>query len=313
MERCTSTTCSCTSTSPRLAVGTPLARPTLTVPLTSGTVGAPSQRLVQQGYQRHLLQVGYTDAVVGRLLARLDSEGVYDASLVIVVADHGAKVVVEWNTENGERGEHRRHRSSAAIRQVARSRTGACRRSRRPDDRHRPDHCRRMSGVDLNWGFDGRSLLRSGSRATVVAVSHRDGSFVRATVAEMDRAQAAALRRKDRHFGEGRHSLFALGASRLRPAGGFDRSQHRPRIRRACTSTEKLLLAHVRKASGFAPVRITGTIEGVVVPSRSELALAVNGRIAALSGSVPVNGTQRFGALVGSRLSARDSTTSRCT
>ena len=44
---------------------------------------------VLQNYQRYLLQVGYVDGLIGRVLRRLDREGLYDRSLIVVVADHG--------------------------------------------------------------------------------------------------------------------------------------------------------------------------------------------------------------------------------
>ncbi|MGH9216622.1 MAG: sulfatase-like hydrolase/transferase, partial [Acidimicrobiales bacterium] len=39
--------------------------------------------------QRHLLQAQYTDALLGRLTKKLKDRGMYDESLVVVVADHG--------------------------------------------------------------------------------------------------------------------------------------------------------------------------------------------------------------------------------
>ncbi len=42
-----------------------------------------------QAYQRHLLQVGYADRLLGDLLERLRDTGMYDRSLVVVTADHG--------------------------------------------------------------------------------------------------------------------------------------------------------------------------------------------------------------------------------
>lgn len=39
--------------------------------------------------QRHLLQVAYTDALVGELVANLKATGVWDEALVIITADHG--------------------------------------------------------------------------------------------------------------------------------------------------------------------------------------------------------------------------------
>ena len=44
---------------------------------------------VLQGYQRHLLQLEYTDRQLGRLLRRLERRGLWDRALVVVVADHG--------------------------------------------------------------------------------------------------------------------------------------------------------------------------------------------------------------------------------
>lgn len=44
---------------------------------------------VQQGYQRHLLQLGYVDLIIGRLLDKLKAQGMYDETLLVVTADHG--------------------------------------------------------------------------------------------------------------------------------------------------------------------------------------------------------------------------------
>lgn len=41
-------------------------------------------------YQRHLLQVGYVDRLVGRVLDRLRQTGLLDRSLVIIAGDHGS-------------------------------------------------------------------------------------------------------------------------------------------------------------------------------------------------------------------------------
>ena len=42
-----------------------------------------------QALQRHLLQVGFADAFLGRLRSKLEAEGLYERALVIVTADHG--------------------------------------------------------------------------------------------------------------------------------------------------------------------------------------------------------------------------------
>jgi hypothetical protein len=44
---------------------------------------------VEQGWQRHMLQVGYVDRVLGDLMAKLRATGLWDRSLVVLTADHG--------------------------------------------------------------------------------------------------------------------------------------------------------------------------------------------------------------------------------
>lgn len=46
-------------------------------------------RLVEQGYQRHLLQVEFADRLLGELVAKLKSENLYDESLIVIASDHG--------------------------------------------------------------------------------------------------------------------------------------------------------------------------------------------------------------------------------
>jgi hypothetical protein len=48
---------------------------------------------VDQGFQRHVLQVQYVDRLVGRLLDRLRARGLFDDAVIVVTADHGAAFV----------------------------------------------------------------------------------------------------------------------------------------------------------------------------------------------------------------------------
>ncbi len=51
------------------------------------------QRAVDQGWKRHLLQTGYTDLLLRRLMARLRAVGLWDRALVAFSADHGVSFV----------------------------------------------------------------------------------------------------------------------------------------------------------------------------------------------------------------------------
>jgi hypothetical protein len=48
--------------------------------------------LVAQGYQRHILQAQYADTILGRVMDRMQADGIYEESLLIVVADHGITI-----------------------------------------------------------------------------------------------------------------------------------------------------------------------------------------------------------------------------
>jgi Sulfatase len=45
--------------------------------------------LLELAHQQHLLQVAYTDRLVGQVIAKLKAEGLWDRSLVVMGADHG--------------------------------------------------------------------------------------------------------------------------------------------------------------------------------------------------------------------------------
>ena len=46
--------------------------------------------LIAQGYQRHLLQIGFTDKLLGDLIGKLKEVDLYHRSLIVITADHGA-------------------------------------------------------------------------------------------------------------------------------------------------------------------------------------------------------------------------------
>ena len=54
-----------------------------------GNESFDNEFLTRQAEQRHMLQLQFTDRLLGKLIARLKETGVYDKALVIVTADHG--------------------------------------------------------------------------------------------------------------------------------------------------------------------------------------------------------------------------------
>ena len=57
--------------------------------LNSSELSVFDPTLVRQSWQRHLLQVGTADMLVGELIEKLKETGVYDRATMVVMADHG--------------------------------------------------------------------------------------------------------------------------------------------------------------------------------------------------------------------------------
>ena len=252
--------------------------------------------LVQQAYQRHLLQVGYTDGLLGRILDRLTASRLYDDALVIVTADHGMSFVPggERRTVNGDNLADIA-RVPLFVKVPGQGRGGTDSRAARTIDVL--PTIADVLGVKLPWAVDGRSLLEDAVAQTTVVVSQRDGTPVEASIDKVERDVRATLRRKVSFFGEGRDSLYDVGSNRhLLGLPVADVPTQRSRGRVVFDGEE--LYANVRLSSSFVPARITGFVEGVEIPRDVELAVAVNGRIVALTRCFSLDEKQRFSALV---------------
>ena len=57
------------------------------LPINGGNGGVPWIQDLER--QRHLLQAGYTDRLVGQILEQLEEVDLYDDAAVVVTADHG--------------------------------------------------------------------------------------------------------------------------------------------------------------------------------------------------------------------------------
>ena len=64
-------------------------RPRDLLPGMNTVPGFHDEFLTRHNEQRYLLQLGYTDRLLGTLVRKLKREGIYDDTLLVVVADHG--------------------------------------------------------------------------------------------------------------------------------------------------------------------------------------------------------------------------------
>ena len=178
-------------------------------------VWTANQAAVDQYWQRHLLQLGYADRVLGRLLDRLRATGLYDRAMVVVTADHG----VSFRAGQKRRPLSVTNRQDIAfvplfVKAPEQQRGQVVTEAARTTDivPTLADAAR----VRIPWPVDGHSLLgpRPAER-NVILVKDQGKRFV-IPVAQLDGLRDRALTRQLALFGSGEptSTLFAVGPDR---------------------------------------------------------------------------------------------------
>lgn len=260
-----------------------------------------------QGYQRHLLQVGYADLALGELMASLERAGLFDRSLFIVVADHGVSF---------RAGDWIRGISPGNVRDILEvplliKLPGQARGVVSDRNVETIDILPTLAGilgVDVPWPVDGQSALnlelpeRSQKIAYAATRSYKLG--------ERHVYDAQALARRDdalqfklEHFGanSGTDRLLRIGP---RPELLGRRVEELPREDPQPHWTARLDAASdlddVDPGAAWVPAHVTGTLRlSADAPGRLDLAIALNGVVRATTRSYGREGDRaKFTALL---------------
>ena len=249
--------------------------------------------LVKLSYQRHLLNVGFTDRLLGQALDRLKAKGLYDRALVVVTADNGEGFGRRGN------GHEISHANAADIALTPLFVKLPYQRGGRTVNRHVRTidvlpTIARVAHVPLRGRTDGRSVFGSGAGRipSTAVLALRAGTRIRLSRGELRRRAAAARRLKARLFGAGLFAIgphpelhgTAVGRWRKLPAGG---------ARALLDSPGRF--ANVRPGSDPMPVKLMGRVTG---RKRLDLAVAVNGTIVATAPTLGLHGAQLFSLLI---------------
>ncbi len=262
----------------------------------------PEPWLARQGWHRHLLQAAYLDRMLGSLIRRLRAVGLYDRALVVAVADHGVSFAA---------GQRMRDVTPSNVQDIAYvplfikapgQRQGAV-----SDEAARTTDILptiiEMLGGRVPWRTQGRSLINRHQppRAAVTVTSSRLAP-VTTSAAELDRRFRDALAQRIRMFGTGADGPDLVDREHHPEWIGRRRGDRGVRLGRpaAVEIEQRSALERVARASGFVPVLLTGEVRESV-PLGRELALTLNGRVAAV---VPITwtGQPRFSAILPERL-----------
>ena len=244
--------------------------------------------LVSQAHQRLLLQAQCVDALVGQLTTKLRRLGEYENSLVIIASDHGVSVRPGELRRRIE-GDSPTNLADVAFPVLLVKRPGQDRGE--VVDRHAETidlvpTIAEIAGIPLPWPVDGRPLSEERGDSAQVSVLGKD-ALVTAPLAPLIRARDALVERQIALFGEGddEPGIFGLGphpeliGQRVTDVRNGPPADLEAKIADEVTS----LLADLPRSSPVVPSPVYGVLEGDGAEARLPIAVAVNGRIAAVS------------------------------
>ena len=257
-------------------------------------VGFGDPELTDQNHLRHLLQVGYTDRLMGDLLRRLRRTGLLERALLVVTADHGfsfqvgvksRRLLTEGNAEEilpvplfvKAPGQMEGKVDPSLVRNIDMLAT-----------------IEDLLDARVKYPQAGRSAFSREVRARrVVDAPTRDfKQVIRITRAELNTRRAEQREARGALFGTGARSELLYGdpwASAYRVGPRPDLLGRRRAAVRARPASASMaysgLFAHVSRRDRIVPTRVTGSLRGVPSGEHVDLALDVNGRIQATSRS----------------------------
>jgi hypothetical protein len=257
-------------------------------------------RLVREGIQRHLLQVGYADWILGRVIARMKWLGIWDQALVVVSADHGTGFVP------GELRRRATRRNYAEIASVPILVKSPGQRQGRVDERPMrtidvlPTIAAEL-GIDLPFETDGTAADEL-PEDEVVSVSHRGATQVEVPFDRFVGDLGALVERNEALFGgdPGWSGVYGFdpGSDLIgRPVEQVTGGSAIPTAPASLELVDEGAYDAVRPHSTSVPALVKGMLEGTV-PAGTEFAVAVNGRVAAVGRTHEQDGATRLLAVV---------------
>jgi Sulfatase len=255
-----------------------------------GTRSFRSPFLTEHAWQRHLLQVGATDELLGELFNRLWRAGLWERSLVIVTADHGISFQRHHN-RRALRGWNVGELAPVPMFVKAPGQT----RGRISDSRRQTidvlPTIAHYTRVRVPWAVDGRSLAAGPGGRTRQMISTGFHAF------DVDRPtfrrqRAVVLQRKLARFGSGQAAPALYGIGPLRGLLGRRLSSFRVvRPRRARLELKgALFYRFVSPGTGFVPTHVQGVFRGGRGGGTRPVVVAVNGRVVATGSTFSLQG-----------------------
>jgi hypothetical protein len=272
------------------------AYPEFTIPGLTADFWTGNEFEAEQAWQRHIAQVGYVDRLLGQLEQRLRAAGLWDESLVVLVADHGVsfragearKAVTPANAEDlaymplfvKAPGQERGRTVDATVSTLDILPSMAS-----------------ILGIRLPWRVQGHSVAgqQVPSRATV-SLDENDGGTLVVDSAELERRREERLAVQTRLFGSTWDDLYAFGnGPKLvgKPAAEAGLDEAANAVARLDPQP-----GDWHAGPAIVPAFVRGSVTGSGAAGVLSVAVVVNGRIGAVVPPYPGSDGPRFSALL---------------
>jgi hypothetical protein len=260
--------------------------------------------LTDQAFQRHLLQVGFVDRMLGELIERLRRTGLWDRALVVLTADHGVSFRVKPTPAPpfalGKLG-YRRELTPENAQDIVTIPLFV----KYPDQKRGaidPKWGRTIDvlptiadvlGIRLPFRVDGSSLR--GSRPVPAELQYRrtDGSRVTIDRATLERGKQESLAHQLALLGTTWDSAYRIGPDPELIGRSVSSLPTLPRGPLSAAVEDAAKLARVDPESSESPSFVAGRLSGAD-PADRDLAFAVGGRIVSTGRSFANLGPHRL-------------------
>jgi Sulfatase len=258
----------------------------LPAPVTAGSIWPTAVQQVNQ--KRHLLQLAYTDRVIGQVIDRLKEQGLYDKALVMMTADHGEGFTA------GDRARALGPSNAPELMWVPMFVKAPGQQAGRVDDRNW-EHVdllptlADMVGLSIPWKVDGFSQLGPPLRGRTdkTFYNHPGDLLIRPGPPNFQKVLRGVTDTLVRAHQHGERGFYQYGATadwiyrppqRIGPVGGSPLT---------ATINDWELFETVDPKARAVPSLVVGQLTSGTPPKDAILVVAVNGQVGATSGFYP--------------------------
>ena len=255
---------------------------------------------VEQLQLRHLLQTGFADRQLGKVLDRLQRLGIYDDALVVVLADHGVSFKQgQFDRRDVNRGNIDEITPVPFFVKRPGQKAGRVSRSIVRTIDALPTIAD-VLGAKLPEKVDGTSAFSAAAkrRREVSMLKRSLKGSITLSLAEFERERDEELAKKVRLFGTGADDpdrIYRIGPNRDLIGATIRSPAGRSAARASIADAREL--SRVDTKSFLMPNWITGRVSG---GERLDIAIAVNGKVAAVGNTfkLATGGGELFGVMV---------------